>query len=134
MVQSAVMAEQHVKTIGRSKTEGWGSVLWHWLPLLFWMGVIFLVSGTPTQEIPAFGSWDLLFKKGAHMVAYAVLYLLAHRATGEWRWAFVLTAVYAISDEYHQTFVPGRNGNVVDVMVDWLGAVTALVVRRLWKG
>jgi VanZ family protein len=118
--------------------------LGRWLPLLLWMAIIFAVSHTPTQAIPGFGAWDLLIKKGSHFLAYAILALLAHRAiapSGQGRgrqgrgrqawvhygWAWLVAAVYAISDEYHQTFTPGRNGNVADVLIDALGALTALL-------
>jgi VanZ family protein len=42
--------------------------------------------------------------------------------------AFVVSVLYAASDEYHQTFVPGRNGTPVDVGVDAVGALVALLV------
>ena len=40
--------------------------------------------------------------------------------------AFVLSLLYAISDELHQTFVPGRSGRLTDVGFDSLGALLAL--------
>jgi VanZ family protein len=39
--------------------------------------------------------------------------------------AFLLTLAFAISDEWHQTFVPGRGGAVMNVLVDSLGAMIA---------
>jgi VanZ family protein len=45
--------------------------------------------------------------------------------------ALGITLLYAISDEYHQTFVPGRNGTAVDVTVDMVGALLAALIR--WR-
>jgi VanZ family protein len=115
-----------------------------WLPALMWMGLIFFVSAQPSlPSVP--GRWDLLLKKGMHMAAYGILtalYLRALRGPGcddtVIRLASVVLAVaYALSDEYHQTFVPGRNGTWVDVAVDGVGilGVTALdwcFVSRGW--
>ena len=103
-----------------------------WLPLLVWMALIFLVSGRQTSQIPHFGLYDLLIKKAAHLTAYAIMMLLALWAVRDWRWALAITIGYAISDEYHQTFVPTRQGTVVDVLVDSAGAILALLVVR-WR-
>ena len=71
------------------------------------------------------------------MAGYAVLFLLWWRALNKpLRFlpslvlAWVLTVLYAVSDEYHQTFVPGRNGNALDVLIDASGA--ALAALALW--
>jgi VanZ family protein len=113
----------------------WHSRLGRWLPLLGWMGAIFMLSNQPKADIPSFGVWDVLVKKGSHFLAYAVLALLALRVTGDWkrpyRWALLLTILYALSDEYHQTFIPGRNGAPADVLIDSLGGLTALLMRRM---
>jgi VanZ family protein len=95
------------------------------------MGLIFYMSHQPAAEIPQFGPIDLLVKKGAHFGAYFILALLARRAVGRWDWALLLTAVYAISDEYHQTFISGRDGNIIDVIIDCLGGLAAWGVSRV---
>jgi len=76
---------------------------------------------------------DLLLKKGAHMLAFGLLAFLLWRAVrrtwpnGRARlWAFLGSLLYAISDEWHQTFIPGRNGTPVDVAIDVMGMVLAL--------
>lgn len=116
------------------------SILERWLPLLSWMTIIFLVSHQPAQELPAFGVWDMLVKKGGHFMAYAILAILSRRvAAGNQyasEWAMGITAVYAISDEFHQTFIPGRTGTPVDVIIDCLGGLTGLAVWvwcRRWQ-
>jgi VanZ family protein len=103
--------------------------------MLLWMGAIFFLSDQPKSGIPSFGFWDALIKKGSHFLAYAVLAYLALRVTSgvkrPYLWAFLITALYAMSDEYHQTFIPGRNGTVMDVLIDSLGGLTALFSLRM---
>jgi VanZ family protein len=103
---------------------------WRWLPMFLWMALIFAVSHTPNESIPGFGTWDLLIKKGSHLIAYAILAMLIHLALPHKGWAWLLATLYAVSDEYHQTFVPGRNGLMVDVVIDSMGALAAMI--GLW--
>lgn len=112
-----------------------------WLPPLVWMGLIFFFSAQPSLP-SAPGRWDLLLKKGSHMLAYGILtglYLRALRGTwrddGLIRVVSVLLAVaYALSDEYHQTFVPGRNGTWADVTIDGVGIVGATLLDWCFAG
>jgi VanZ family protein len=117
-----------------------------WLPALIWMGLIFFFSAQPSLP-SAPGRWDPLLKKGMHVVAYGILtalYLRALRGSGRDDRVIrvvsvVLAVAYALSDEYHQTFVPGRNGTWVDVAVDGVGilGITALdwcLGSRGWVG
>ena len=46
-------------------------------------------------------------------------------------WAVILTVLYAISDEYHQSFIPGRTATVRDIIIDIAGVVFAFI--SLWK-
>lgn len=75
----------------------------------------------------------IFFVKGWHATEYAILLRLIAAGLGRrkpgkdsanWKAAFVLTALFAASDEWHQTFVPGRDGNVRDVLIDCAGALT----------
>lgn len=79
-------------------------------------------------------------RKFAHAWEYAVLSLLAWRALGRpgidgfrpWSWgragrAWLISAVYAASDEWHQSFVPTRGAAVADVLIDASGAAAALL-------
>ncbi len=116
----------------------------YWLPPLAWMGLIYVLSDQP--DLPhAPGPWlDMVLKKGAHAGAYGILawlYLriLRHRAGARRSGrtlrvvSIALAVMYALSDEYHQTFVPGRNGNWLDVAVDSVGAVSAMLLDRWWE-
>lgn len=109
-----------------------GSFIWgfleRWAPLIVWMALIFLLSQQPKGAIPSYGPWDLLVKKGAHFAAYGLLALLA-RWAGFKPWAALFLALaYAAGDELHQIPIPGRNGRVADVLIDGMGAATALAL------
>lgn len=75
--------------------------------------------------------WWWVFVKGYHAMEFAVLFLLVRlwlRSVGVRRftlWAFVGSVAYAASDEFHQTFVPGRGGHVTDVLIDSGGVLVA---------
>lgn len=107
-----------------------------WLPPLALMGLIFCLSAQPDlPHVP--GPWlDTLIKKSAHMLVYGLLAwfyqrALFMRATGSrrTRWVSLLLAIlYGLSDEIHQRFVPGRNGRLVDVVIDGVGAGGAMLL------
>lgn len=101
-----------------------------WLPLLLAMGVIFFASHQPATDLPNFGLWDVAYKKTGHFLGYAGLAFLALRAALDWQRpylsAFIIVLLFSMSDEFHQTFIPGRNGTPVDVVIDMSGALTSL--------
>ena len=80
-----------------------------WLPVVAWAALIFAFSSVPDLGT-GLGGWDLVLRKLAHAAEYAVLGALLVRATGRAGLAFALGALYAVSDEVHQSFVPGRLG------------------------
>jgi VanZ family protein len=112
------------------------------LPPLTWMGLIYALSAQPSLPEAPGPLIDFILKKGAHMAGYAALMALVWRALAYGsraaRWgqsaslviAWTVTVLYAISDEVHQTFVPGRSGRPRDVLIDACGALLAGVV--LW--
>ena len=79
-------------------------------------------------------------RKIAHFTEYALLGILAARAfRGSPRpalrerwflWSSTLVIVYALLDEYHQSFVPSRTGTIYDSLIDMAGGLTALIVVR----
>jgi VanZ family protein len=100
--------------------------------VLAWMGVIFYFSATPhSAELTGrwFGNFNILVRKGGHIAEYAVLTGLLWYFWQPWRTAPLLAALgavlYAISDEFHQSFVPGRGAYPSDVLIDSLGIVGA---------
>jgi len=106
-----------------------------WGPALLLMVVIFGFSSIPSREMPSFGILDFVVKKGGHALGYGLLstaYLRGLKGNGKkmipWQilMAWILATLYSASDEFHQSFVPGRNPAVMDVMIDSLGAALAL--------
>jgi VanZ family protein len=100
-----------------------------WLPVAAWAALIFALSSIPDLGT-GLGGWDLVLRKLAHAAEYAVLGALLVRASSRVALAVVLGTVYAVSDEVHQAFVPGRMGSVVDVALDTVGVVCGVV---LWQ-
>lgn len=113
-----------------------------WLPVLLWMVFIFILSSVPGKEIP-----DLAipqFHRVVHFFEYSVLgglwlrtLLLFKSNTTRFRrvlFAWVLTAVFALSDEWHQTFTLGRSGRLEDVLFDVLCAFLGIMVYLYGRG
>ena len=102
------------------------------------MLTIFLFSARPSSELPNFDWADRIVKKGGHMTGYALLALSYWRALGfrreKWWLAWGFAMLYAVSDEFHQSFVPGRHPSISDVLVfDNLGALISLWFLGLYK-
>lgn len=104
-----------------------------WAVAFAYMGLIFWLSHQPSVPMPMkFQHQDKLF----HFAAYFGLgFLLAHAFSGggskrRFIWAFFTAAAYGISDEFHQSFVPGRDASFLDWVADaagaWFGAYTYL--------
>ncbi|MEA2290075.1 MAG: hypothetical protein QOD55_2072, partial [Solirubrobacteraceae bacterium] len=81
-------------------------VLSRFAPPVALMGVIFFLSAQPDLN-SGLGDWDLVLRKLAHMTVFGVLALLWWRALGTRSPlpAALITIAYAISDEFHQSFV-----------------------------
>lgn len=110
-----------------------------WGPVVGWMALIFYLSSRST--LPTFPGIvpDVAVKKSGHLVEYAILAGLVWRAlrhTSQVRnravFAFILTVVYAASDEFHQSFVPGRTSRVTDVLIDSAGTLLCLIALEWW--
>jgi len=107
-----------------------------WLPSLLMMLVIFLFSARPSSDLPNFGWADTIVKKGGHVIGYALLawsywHMFDYRRGKLWL-SWLLAVLYAVTDEFHQTFVAGRHPSIWDVVVfDNLGALISLwLVQR----
>jgi VanZ family protein len=100
------------------------------LPALLVMLAIFLFSARPSMNLPQ-TIWERIFFKGGHVIGYGLLawsYWRAGEFSNNRRWiAWFLAVLYAVSDEYHQSFVPGRHPSAFDVLFyDNLGAIASL--------
>jgi VanZ family protein len=91
------------------------------------------------EQLEWFNFW---IRKGAHFTEFAILTWLGYRA---WligarqpaleaaKMALACSILYAIIDEFHQAFVPGRMSNPVDIGIDALGALFAYLLIRRWR-
>lgn len=99
-----------------------------------WAVFLYLQSASPDA-----GSFLRFFPAGAdkvaHAGAYGVLGALLTVATGRPWLAVLISALFGVSDEFHQSFVPQRAADVYDVLADTIGATigatfVALLSRR----
>jgi len=101
-------------------------------PLVLWL--------FPNTSMETLAIIHFITRKVAHFTEYAILGFLAARAFRtssrpaiSRRW-FVISAaliiVYALIDEYHQSFVPSRTASVFDSFIDMAGGLTALIFLR----
>lgn len=110
-----------------------------WGPVCIWSLLIFILSNQPnlTLNLPN----EFIIRKLTHAVEYAVLTFLFFRALYNSQrktsaspiyfkkycivLSFIIVLLFAVSDEFHQTFVLGRQGTPYDVMIDSLGMMVA---------
>lgn len=113
-----------------------------WLPVFLWCVVIYYLSSVPNLKSDLSGQWDFIFRKIAHITEYAVLTFLFFRASSKnlnFRraiyYATLFSITFALTDEYHQLFVFGRQGNLGDVLIDSLGVffATFLIYKKVLK-
>ena len=109
-----------------------------WGPPLLWAALIFAFSAQPDLRFVPDDTVDFAVRKAGHMAVFGILALLVWRALAtttrvHWTelWALVLTVLYAISDELHQGAVDGRHASALDVGIDSVGAVIAIVIAGL---
>jgi VanZ family protein len=130
----------------------------YWMPVIVWMTIIFLGSTDilsaehtsrflvpflrwfdPQISLAALAQIQFAIRKLGHLTEYAILAMLFWRALGSGtRWqmkmsilffvAALVCAIFAASDEFHQSFVPSRTSSPADAMIDICGALTGLAI------
>lgn len=114
------------------------AVLGRWVPVLAYMGLIFHQSAQPAWPAAVEHVWDKLL----HVGGYVPLgWLCARAVTDRFRRpmtgvlagaAWALAAVYAATDEWHQSFVPPRQADAGDWVADAIGAAVAVSACLWW--
>lgn len=135
--------------------------LYIWLPPILWMGLIYLFSTSTFSEestaslllpilralFPEASPITLskihsIVRKTAHFTEFGILSLLwlrTLRRTWEGRpypfflISFIISSIYAILDEFHQSFVSVRGSSYIDVFIDSSGAALALLFLRIFE-
>jgi len=108
----------------------------YWIPVLAVMALIFVASSQSGLRISDDADIDKPFRVSAHLLAFASLAgtLLVAFSRGraprlrDAALAFGITFIYALSDEWHQSFVADRKGRLDDVMTDAIGALIGIGV------
>jgi VanZ family protein len=111
----------------------------YWFPILLYCLLIFIQSSYPSPKIePNLPNFD----KVLHFMGYALLgalFLRAFYATSINRrlklifmLSILLSGLYGISDEIHQSFVPYRDADAMDALADFLGGAFGAGVFLLW--
>ena len=120
----------------------WLRALGYWGPVALYAGFIFYLSSQSSfpDTLPTFV--EKLGDKAHHMMAYGLFGLLWYRAfrwsAGPWAasravvLAILASALYGITDEVHQWFVPLRESDPWDVVADTVGAAVAVVGWNWW--
>ena len=107
-------------------------VISYWLPPIVWMALIFYFSSRFRVSATGKFLFDFIIFKTLHLVEYAILYFLLFRAffsinnqqlttNNKFIFPLLISILYAVSDEFHQTLVPTREGKIRDVFIDSLG-------------
>jgi VanZ family protein len=112
-------------------------VLGRWAPVVAWMAVVFFFSSLSNlgraARVPDWVSHPIEYGVGAGLVCRALeggrrrALTMSTALT-----ATLLTTAYGVTDEYHQSFVPGRTSDLGDVAKDFAGAAAACVLYRAW--
>lgn len=110
-----------------------------WAPVGLLMALVFVSSAQPRMPAGPFPGAD----KWAHAITYAALAAAWVRALagGRWEgvtprkvvWAAAAAVAYGLTDEWHQSFVPGRSADAADVVADAVGAVLAAGGLGAWS-
>ncbi len=134
------------------------SPLLRWSLVIIWMGVIFAFSHQPHSSVATavyFGDFNIFVRKMGHISEFAILYFLVRWAllstslkatkidqsrSKQWQnviedktilFASLISIFYATSDEWHQSFVPGRSACIEDVLLDSSAVLVAVMFTGL---
>ena len=129
-----------------------------WIVLIIWLGVIFAFShqansGEITKNIiadtieikveqktePTLDIINYIIRKSAHISEYIILTIVIFSLASEYTknnkkiiiYGLIGCLIFASLDEFHQYFIPGRSALVTDVLIDFIGAIVALILYKL---
>ena len=119
-------------------TGGLTRFLIYHLPVIVYAAAIIMVSSMSDLQTPEVKF--VAFDKVAHFVEYAIFAVLCYRSFANIRSLSVLprpflmaalfVSIFAVFDEYYQSFVPGRSSDVYDALADLSGALLVLIVLQ----
>jgi VanZ family protein len=95
------------------------------------MTVIFILSSQPSEVVNSTVARTENVQKLGHLILFTFLCFSYFKATKKIGLSILLTFLFALSDEFHQSFVPGRSSSFSDIIVDMIGASISGIF--LWK-
>lgn len=114
-----------------------------WLPAICWMAIIFIFSSRQSVSVASSFWLNFLFFKSIHIAEYAILtalYAYSIKSTfNSMKLADValcsatFAILYGSLDELHQTFVPTRNGQILDVLIDAIGVLSVYSIMKVYE-
>ena len=103
------------------------------VPSILWMCTIYYFSSNPTDSVQLSSGSRFVFFKTLHLLFYAILFLSYRYAGLSSIKSLFFVVLYGISDEYHQSFTPGRSPKATDVLFDTLGGILGLFLGTIFK-
>lgn len=104
-----------------------------WLPAFIMAILIFIESATPGKIVNDAGFGNEQLHITGHFLMFLVLGMCVWYATRSLLKSSLLVFLYALSDEYHQSFVLGRSSSWFDIQVDMIGTSVGLFGIWLWN-
>jgi len=109
----------------------------YWIPVIIYAALIFYLSSIPGEDIPfLFPFQDVI----THIIEYAIFAILINRALKAYNplmaynrrflWVFFASFLYALSDEFHQAFIPDRFASGSDLFTDAIGSFIGNLIYR----
>jgi hypothetical protein len=106
----------------KKKFEKTLHIIERFLPLFLMCSFIFIQSSRPAIAVSYVGWFNFFLHKLAHVIVFSLLFLFACRAFRDKKMALIFTILYALSDEYHQSFITTRTAAFTDVLIDSIAA------------
>lgn len=98
------------------------------IPSLIWMIIIFYFSSRSTAGIGTNSTNRFLILKSFHLIEYATLAVLLSWAILKKKWIIIIAYLYAVSDEIHQSLIPGRTSRFRDTIIDLVGILLGIFI------
>ena len=114
-------------------------ILSYWIPPLVWMTAIFYMSSQKSVATLSDPTTNFITFKTLHIIEYAFLFFLLFRAMQSFKklemtittlCAFFITLFYSLTDEFHQLFIPTRQGRLRDVFFDIVGILVMYTIIK----
>jgi VanZ family protein len=108
----------------------WQTII-KFIPAALWMSFIFYLSSRSTAGVGYTGFERFLLFKTLHIIEYAILGVLIYYPIRKYNTAIIYSYLYAITDEIHQSFTPGRGPKITDTLFDLAGILLGICFMYL---